>query len=494
MGKADTVACAEHISAETLSAWRDDLLPVAEMRRLTEHAAGCAACQAELARFDEVAQALRRQPELRPGDRIVEGVRRRASPQRGGRALRPRGRGWASARVLAPIAAVAAVLLLFVYVLGMGAGWRRGPAGSPTATMSKAPSPTWTATAGPTPTVPPLSPSASILQAWGPNATQATAITQLDATHVFVARGLTPDGRTLLGYAYTLTSAGAVADTVQAQAGLLDMRTKAFTAIGLATSPQYPPYMFQSDGRYVVAADSNQPGATGGVVHIRLWAYDMLTRQIRVVAVGAQYQAITGAFLSNGLLVMETGMGIQVADLHTRTITPLPENTTQMLVMAYTWPYMVDGSPQVHDLATGQVVALPQPPGVNGSASWGMGITGDTLFYSEATSSMTTLYELDHMLAHGSQWRLVGTFGGDLGGIVGANARVVALSGAVWDRAEKQFVMTGISATSGQGYGVALPYGDYLALFRPYGKGLTPGVQQATVYDTARLLVLSPQP
>lgn len=492
MGNADALVCAGHITAEMLSAWRDDLLPAAEMRRLTDHAAGCAACQTRLTHFDDVARVLRRQPELEPGERIVEGVRRRSAARRGRRAWWPRRRGRGSARVLAPVAVVAAVLLLFVYVLSMGLGAHRGPVATATATLPRKPSPSVTLTVGPTATLPPLSPSATIQQAWGPNATQATLTTRLDATHVFVAQGLTPDGTRLLGYEYTLTSSGTVADTVPAQAGLLGMATKAFTAIGLATSPEYPPVIFQSDGRYVVAMDSNQPGATGAALHERYWAYDMLTHQIRVVAVGAQYQGISSARLSHGLLVMSTGLGIQVADLGARTIKPLPGTATQTLVMAYTWPYVVDGSTQVHDLATGQVVPLPQlPPTPIGSSEWGMGISGDTVFYSESSPQLTTLYELDHLLAAGPQWRLVGAFGADLGGIVGANARVVALRAAAWDRAEGQFVTFGITSGGTPGYGDALN-GDYLALFQPVGAGGTPGVLRVDVYDTARLPVLAP--
>ncbi len=124
----NTFECVDHISSETLSAWRDDHLPPAELARLGPHVAICAACQARLAGFDEVARALLRQRNLDPGDRILDGVRRRAAqrPQRG-RLLH--GRVWGE---LGALGSVAAVLILFIYVvavLGVGRGHPIGPAG-----------------------------------------------------------------------------------------------------------------------------------------------------------------------------------------------------------------------------------------------------------------------------------------------------------------------------------------------------------------------------
>lgn len=62
----DTLTCDEHVGGETLSAWRDALLPDDEMRRIEAHAATCSACRQTLDEFEGVAQALHRQVELEP--------------------------------------------------------------------------------------------------------------------------------------------------------------------------------------------------------------------------------------------------------------------------------------------------------------------------------------------------------------------------------------------------------------------------------------------
>ncbi|HEV2405360.1 MAG TPA: zf-HC2 domain-containing protein, partial [Ktedonobacterales bacterium] len=55
------VECPELVENETLSALRDDLLSGDEAARLREHLPSCAACQARLNEYDEVARALLRQ-------------------------------------------------------------------------------------------------------------------------------------------------------------------------------------------------------------------------------------------------------------------------------------------------------------------------------------------------------------------------------------------------------------------------------------------------
>ena len=126
-----TGVCAAGIETETLSALRDELLPASDAARLREHVPSCAACQARVAAFDEVARALLRQRELEPGDRILRGVRRRAAEGRGMRALTRR-RVWSG---LGALASVAAVLLLFIYVFGQQGGRGAGPlAGTPPST------------------------------------------------------------------------------------------------------------------------------------------------------------------------------------------------------------------------------------------------------------------------------------------------------------------------------------------------------------------------
>lgn len=134
------VECPERVENETLSALRDDLLSGDEAARLREHLPSCAACQARLNEYDEVARALLRQRELEPGERIIRGVRRRVGEGRAPRQL-------ARQRLLSGLgglASVAAVLLLFLYVFGQQPG--RGPTHSGTPTVSRTPSVTATTT------------------------------------------------------------------------------------------------------------------------------------------------------------------------------------------------------------------------------------------------------------------------------------------------------------------------------------------------------------
>jgi hypothetical protein len=67
--------CPQAISAETLSAWRSQLLPVAEQRALDAHIADCAACKRRLRRFDHIAQALQERPLMPSQDAVWRGVR-----------------------------------------------------------------------------------------------------------------------------------------------------------------------------------------------------------------------------------------------------------------------------------------------------------------------------------------------------------------------------------------------------------------------------------
>ncbi|HEY7833245.1 MAG TPA: zf-HC2 domain-containing protein [Ktedonobacterales bacterium] len=74
--------CPAGVTAETLSAWRDDALPAAAAGRLTAHLAGCAACQARLVRYANLAAALRAQPPPGPDGRLSAAVRARVRGER----------------------------------------------------------------------------------------------------------------------------------------------------------------------------------------------------------------------------------------------------------------------------------------------------------------------------------------------------------------------------------------------------------------------------
>lgn len=124
-GEATTRDCVERVSSATLSALRDNALSAAETERLRAHVTGCAACQHQLATYDAVADALRGQRELEPGDRVVEGLRGRVAhaPHSLYVMRHATGHRW---RSLSALASVAALLLLFAYVLGRGSWPGRG--------------------------------------------------------------------------------------------------------------------------------------------------------------------------------------------------------------------------------------------------------------------------------------------------------------------------------------------------------------------------------
>lgn len=108
--------CAESVATAVLSAWRDHMLPNGEWERIASHVPTCAVCQPRLRDYDQNARALMRQRELEPGERVVAGVREHARTRTCGLGARdPRRRLWGG---LGGLAAVAAVILLFVSVLG----------------------------------------------------------------------------------------------------------------------------------------------------------------------------------------------------------------------------------------------------------------------------------------------------------------------------------------------------------------------------------------
>jgi hypothetical protein len=129
--------CALGISEDTLSAWRDGLLPAAEMRRLDEHATTCPSCRARLDSFDAISRALRSQrpPDLR--DRVWERTRWRIAHERTGRLILGRARLWQGTLGLA---AAAVLVALFAGLLLSRAGQTdRTGSGIPVASMPATP-------------------------------------------------------------------------------------------------------------------------------------------------------------------------------------------------------------------------------------------------------------------------------------------------------------------------------------------------------------------
>src|SRR5260221_11073525 len=97
--------CALGLDAHMISAWRDGAITPAMAQRIAAHFDGCRACQAHMAAFESVAEALRRQRlPGRPRQMLWREIpARRAGTTPGGRApvcfspIPPQGRAGAAA-------------------------------------------------------------------------------------------------------------------------------------------------------------------------------------------------------------------------------------------------------------------------------------------------------------------------------------------------------------------------------------------------------------
>lgn len=491
----DILECTENISDETLSGWRDfPSRSDEEMAHFREHTYSCPACRQRLAEFEMVATALRREREIEPDGRILMGVRARAGRMRTLSRFHMSRRIWSG---LGALAAVAALVLLFGYVFDGIAGQPNSvstvPAGkTPIASQVVSPSPTL-------PPVPAVAPIVNAQTAWGTYAA-TTFSTKLDATHVFEVGGITPDGRSLLGYRVTLTVSGQVDQNVPAEEGSIDASTRQFTSIGLTSPAPYADNCCIADGHYLLAEQDTSPGATCGLCHLTYWSYDINTGQKYLIAKGSDFQLIQDVFLSHGLLVMWTGTGVKVADLATRSITSMPEIPASARPAAFSWPYLLytvttnDGASSqthVHDLSNQRDIVLPQID-ANNVGSGTVVFSGGTLFLvagqpilpgtPSSSTGATVLYELDSFMEPGAALKPIATYKGSLE-VSGANGRLVVFGGPdglVWDRAEQRFVRLGISCVLSGNYLVPIGEGRD-------GTGNVP--TSANVYDTRALPV-----
>ena len=143
--------CPLGLPSETLSAWRDRLLPPAEARRISAHVRECHACRERLAGFERLAPPLRAERVPEPDERLWLAVRAGMAgvPQRarvgGGR--RGRGPNRASWRALAAIAAVVLLAVGFATLYGALLPGL-GRTGKPTPTVPPRVTPTATSTPG----------------------------------------------------------------------------------------------------------------------------------------------------------------------------------------------------------------------------------------------------------------------------------------------------------------------------------------------------------
>ena len=488
----DTLDCTANIGDETLSGWRDFPPAPAEMARIHEHVDTCPACQRRLMEFELVASALLRQREIEPGDRILAGVRQRLTGARR-RNVAPR-HIWSG---LSALAAIAAVVLLFVYVFG---GIADHPAVAPTATTGR--TPIVSQTPAPAPTLPPapaLAPVVDAPTAWGTQA-RTTFSTRLDATHIFEVGGITPDGRDVLGYRITLPASGQVAPNASAEAGFVNISTRRFTSIGLTDWADYSYGCCIADGHYLLMVQDVTPQATCSLCDLAYWSYDMNTGQKYRIANGTDFQTVQGAFLGHGLLVMWTGEGVKVADLATHAMSTVPGIPASARLATFSWPFLLytvttandantPSQTRVRDLNTGRDFALPQVDGDN-VADGSVFITGDTLFLVSAQAPLpgtpasaptpTILYELDGFTNPDSILKAAATSNDNLA-LGYANARLVVfigLSGIAWDRAEHRFVRLGSPYILSGNYLITNTSGTA-------GNGAVP--ETVSIYNTASL-------
>lgn len=333
-------------------------------------------------------------------------------------------------------------------------------------------------------------------QAWGANAATLTLDTQIDATHVFFASTISPDGKRLLGY---LAPVHGTAGT-QNQIGYYDIATHHFTASGIAQPWPAPPICCQTDGHYLLAALDTAPGATCGLCHRIYYSYDMDTGQLWQIAKGTDYGEVQNAFLDQGFVLLNTGQGLFEADLATRMVTHVqyPSGSTQ--IVSFAWPYLIysvpllnSSTPATHayNLTTQADVALPQLDNLQVKGGIGATVTGSTLFLTQttninATHAITTLFEYDAFFSSSAAPRALATYGDQLV-VRAANTRLVAFYGSlVWDRVEQRLVAFATDGQPGGGVSVALS-GHYLVVIQSTGSFGAIAPQHVTVYDTDTL-------
>jgi hypothetical protein len=232
---------------------------------------------------------------------------------------------------------------------------------------------------------------------------------------------------------------------------------------------------------------------------------------------------------SNGQQSSITPTPFTVYDLTSGVATPLPQVTGAILALTGASLYYVT-SP--HATSTSVVTlnelgnlaqpnAQPRvlatlPSGPTTSAPNSLGISGGSLFYTirsgfsqggvclagggvvcptaaPAPPPVTTLYEVTITSSGAPTVRAIAAFAADLGDVTAANARLVVLMGAVWDRAEGHFVDLG---TGGRQSGQSSPAlqeatGNFLLV----AHALTQDSQSpfdVSLYDATRLPILLP--
>lgn len=537
----ETLVCVERVAPERLSALRDNALPADEAQRLREHVAGCAACRARLANYDTLAAALRQQRELEPGERIVTGVRARLDATKSPlRRLRPSRRLWRGVATLAP---VAAVILLFVFVLSNLAGrWRPATSLTPTASAPAATSTGKPAYPTGTPalvTLPSFTPSVSAAAAWGALTPVATYQTPQVAGWQFSLDALSPDATTLAGTQMQVIAPNASGNPAVYLISY-DIATHTYKRLG----PHWTGYggepwggAIAIDSHYIVYSYNSGPGQTCGVCHNTIWAYDRQSGASWQVNAGKANSGSLSEVVSGGYVAFQTPqMQIWVADIATHQVTQAFNASEQanadIRLMGFSWPYLLytylpAAQPgvqtattlRVRNLQTNSTLILLPPleqtlaaqsgPGSESSVNWAA-VSGDTLYFATSTNvsgvnsagsavnaTYGTLFRVTGISARGgtpemlARWQVNANAGA---GTPALNARLVALwNGYVWDVAEGKLVQVAPDSVSTVS-GVVRPgmqiSGNYLLQARLVSGGNgSPLVYQGDIYDTSALPV-----
>lgn len=130
-----TLTCADGVTPESLSAWRDGLLSADQSAWLAAHTAGCQACAARLRDYDQIGAALRGQVIPRPNADPWPAMRLRLARERRGRLRLPSASRWGGVSALI---AAALLVALFAGLLAHQASRRPTPASTATVTRATA--------------------------------------------------------------------------------------------------------------------------------------------------------------------------------------------------------------------------------------------------------------------------------------------------------------------------------------------------------------------